>query len=69
MNALVVAAVVVVGHKGLDLGFRIAREDAVLSVALLLATQHRKSNPRLALRPIHCFWLPHPSGDDWDRGT
>jgi hypothetical protein len=34
MNALVVAAVVVVGHKGLDLGFRIAREDAVLSVAL-----------------------------------
>ena len=30
MNALVVAAVVVVGHKGLDLGFQIAREVVVL---------------------------------------
>jgi hypothetical protein len=30
MNALVVAAVVVVGHKGLDLGFQIAWEVVVL---------------------------------------
>jgi hypothetical protein len=30
MNALVVAAVVVVGHKGLDSGFQIAREVVVL---------------------------------------
>jgi hypothetical protein len=39
MNALVVAAVVVVGHKCLDLGFQIAREVVVLQQkAMLLRT-------------------------------
>ena len=44
-----------------------------------LATQDRKSNPRLPLKWSHgstavpsvlsTLWLPHPSGDDWDWGT